>query len=700
MASTISRRHFLKVSAISGGGMLLSFSFFNEVAGAKPLEDAVFTPNAYIRIGADGTIVLMAPNPEIGQGVRTSLPMIVAEELCVDWKKIKVEQAPLDNKYGRQTAGGSGAIRGRFAELRKIGATAREMMITAASQTWNVASTECAAEDGFVIHKTSGRKLGYGELASKAATMEVPSNPKLKDPKEFKFIGARVKDVDAHKIVTGQSLFGIDTRREGMLFVMVARPPAYGKTLGSVDDTAARKLNGVKNVVKLKNSVAVLATSTWAAKKGRDALVIEWKTSEKLENTSEHFAAFKDMLKKGAPSPARNDGDVDAVKQNATKILDLSYEIPALSHGQMEPLNFFADVRNGKADLYGPTQVPDEVRKQVSEQLGIPVENITVGMPRQGGGFGRKLMTDNGVEAALISAAAQSPVQVQWTREDDMQNDFYRPAEMYRYRAALSADKLLSWHQSAVAIGRGGGGDSYVAGALTNYRSESQGLKSNTPTGWWRAPGANTLAFAAESFMDEVCTALKKDPIAFRLELLKKAKQEPVGRVSYNPDKYIGVVELVAQMCDWGKTPPGVFRGFATWFSFGSYAAQVVEVKKVNGKPKIVKVFCAVNCGQVINLSGAENQVQGAIVDGICHAMFPKVTFVNGAVVETNFHAYKFLRMNDAPLDIEVKFVDSNEAPTGLGEPGLPPVAPALANALYAATGKRIRKMPFIEQIV
>jgi isoquinoline 1-oxidoreductase beta subunit len=699
MKSTISRRHFLKVSALSSGGMLISFSFLSQLADAKQLEDTSFIPNGYIKIGTDGKIVLLAPNPEIGQGVKTSLPIIIAEELCVDWKDVNVEFAPVDKKYGRQVAGGSGSITGKFNELRTAGATAREMLITAAAQTWNVPQTECNAEAGTVVHIPSGRKLSYGQLVSKAATLEVPTKPKLKDPKDFKYIGTRIKDVDAHKIATGQPLFGIDTRREGMLFAMVARSPAYGKTLGSVDDTAALKVNGVKKIVKLKNSVAVLATSTWAAKKGRDALVIQWNTTGKLENTTEHFASFKAMLEKGAPSPARNDGDVEAVKQTANKILDVTYELPALSHGQMEPLNFFADVRDGKVELYGPTQVPAQVKSDVSQQLGIPEQNITIGIPRQGGGFGRKLMTDNGVEAALISAAAQSPVQVQWTREDDMQNDFYRPAEMYRYRAALSADELLSWHQSGVGIGRGIWGDSYVAGALINYRSESQGFTSNTPTGWWRAPGANTMAFVAESFMDEVCTELKKDPVAFRLELFKKAKNEPVGRIMYDPDKYKSVVELAAEISNWGTTPSGIYRGFATWFSFGSYAAQVVEVKMVNGKAKIIKVFCAVNCGRVINLSGAENQVQGAIVDGICHAMLPKVTFVNGAVAETNFHSYQLLRINDAPLDIDVKFVKSDDAPTGLGEPGLPPVAPAVANAIYSATGKRIRKMPFAEQL-
>ena len=346
---------------MSGGGMLLSFSFLNNVVEDLPGNDVEFTPNAYIRIGADGKIVLLAPNPEIGQGVKTSLPIIVAEELCVDWKKIQVEYAPIDKKYGRQSAGGSGSVRGRFNELRTAGATAREMLVAAGAQTWNVPVTECSAENGFVVHKKSGRKLDYGKLTTKAATVDVPAKPTLKDTKDFKFIGTRIKDVDAHKIVTGKPLFGIDTRRKGMLFAMVARPPAYGKTLGTVDDTEALKVNGVKKVIKLKNSVAVLATSTWAAKKGRNALVIQWDATGKLENTSEHFATFKEMLDKGAASPARNDGDVDAAKQNGTKILDVFYEIPALSHGQMEPLNFFADVKDGKVELYGPTQVPGSV---------------------------------------------------------------------------------------------------------------------------------------------------------------------------------------------------------------------------------------------------------------------------------------------------------------------------------------------------
>lgn len=698
MKQELTRRNFLRVSAITGGGMMLSLSFLNNTANAETVADTAFAPNIYIKIGTDGSILILAPNPEIGQGVKTSLPMIVAEELCVDWKKVQVELAPLQAGFGRQTAGGSGSVRGRFTDLRKAGATAREMLVAAAAQTWSVPVTECVAEDGMVLHKSSGKKLAYGDLAAKAATLEVPKNPTLKESKDFKYIGTRVKDVDAHKIVTGQPLYGIDTRKEGMLYAMVARPPAYGKTLVSVDDTAALKVNGVKQVVKLKNSVAVLATSTWAAKKGREVLVIQWEAKEKLENSTEHFAMFKEMIDKGT-NPSRNDGDWEAAKKQASKTIEAVFELPTLSHGQMEPLNFYADVREDKVELFGPTQVPDSVRKQVAEQLKIAEDKISISTPRQGGGFGRKLMTDNGVEAALISAAAKCPVQVQWTREDDMQNDFYRPAEMYRYKAALSADKLLAWHQSGVGIGRGIRGDSYVAGAIENYKAEGQALKSNTPTGFWRAPGANTLAFVAESFMDEVCTELKVDPVAYRLQLFEQAKQKPVGKLDYNPDKYKSVVELVAKMSNWGTKTPGVFRGFATWFSFNTYVAQVVDIKLEKGKPKIVKVYCAVNCGRVINLSGAENQIQGAVVDGICHAMFPKVTFVNGAVVEKNFYSYNMLKIKDAPLDVAVQFVPSEEAPTGLGEPALPPIAAALSSAIFAATGNRIRKMPFVEQM-
>lgn len=692
---TITRRDFLRVSGIAGGGMLVGFSLLAS-AETLPVVAGDFHPNAFIRIGDDGAVTLMAPNPEIGQGVKTSLPMIIAEELCVDWQKIKVEFAPLDARYGNQVAGGSGSVRGRFEPLRKAGATAKTMLVAAAAGKLNVPVEECEAESGSVVHRPTGRKLSYGSLAAIAATLPVPAEIKLKNPKDFKIIGTRVKDLDAKKIVTGKPLFGIDTRREGMLFAMVARSPAYGKKLKSFDDTAALKVAGVKQIIQIRNSVAVLATSTWAAKKGRDVLALEWEEAGKLESTAQHDAAFREMLSKKAPSVSRNDGDIEAAMAGNSHILDVTYETPIVSHAQMEPLNFFADVREGKAELFGPTQVPASLRGQVAKELNIAPENISITLPRQGGGFGRKLMPDNGVEAALISVAAKCPVQVQWTREDDMQNDFYRPSAAFRYRASFENNDLQAWHQASVWLNRGNNDDTYPAGALQNFRAESQGLSTNIPMGYWRAPGHNVLGFAAESFMDEVCYELKKDPVAFRLELMEKAKRQPVGKVNYNPDKFKSVIELVAEMSSWGKkTAPDTFLGFSAWFSFNTYVAEVVELKMTAGKPRVHKVYCAVNCGRVVNLSGAENQIQGAVVDGIGHALFTKLTFEKGAAIESNFDKYSFLRMKNAPLDVVVKFVPSEDPPTGLGEPALPPIAAALANALFAATGKRFRKMPF-----
>lgn len=695
---TVSRRNFLRVSMIAGGGMLVGFSALSNSETADA-EATPFSPNAYIKISPDGKITLMSPNPEIGQGVKTSLVMLIAEEMNVDWQTIEVEIAPLDAKYGSQTTGGSGAIRSRYMPLRQAGATAKAMLVAAAADTWGVAVADCSAENGFVIHKATGKKLSYGELATKAAGMPVPSNVPLKDPKDFKIIGTRIKDVDAKAIVTGKPLFGIDTRREGMLFAVVARPPAHGKKLQSFDDSAALKVNGVKKVVQVKNSVAVLATSTWAAMKGRTALKITWEDASKLESTTDHDKAFRELLSKSAATPNRNDGDVEAAMTSATKVLDVMYEVPVLSHAQMEPLNFYADVRDGKAELYGPTQVPQNLVTTVAKELNIPVANVSLGLPRQGGGFGRKLRPDNGVEAALISQAAQCPVQVQWTREDDMQNDFYRPSGMFRFKAAIKDGNLEAWHQSFASLSNGRSPDTYPAGAVKNLKIESHSLPTNIPTGPWRAPTHNVQAFANECFMDEVATELKKDPVAFRLELLKKAKEQPVGKLAYDPDKFISVIELVAKMCNWGITPANTYRGFSTWFSFNSYVAQVVEIQMLKGKPRITKVYCAVHCGKVVNVSGAENQVQGAVVDGLGHAVYTKLTFNNGAAVQTNFGPYNFVRMRNTPLDVVVQFVPSEENPTGLGEPGLPPVAPALANALFAATGKRFRKMPFVDEI-
>ncbi len=701
---SLSRRDFVKVTSIAGGGIMLGFSLLTDAEPAH-VAGTIFSPNAYVSIDGNGLVTLMSPNPEIGQGVKTALPMILAEELDVQWDKVAVEMAPLDPRFGQQMAGGSGAVRQRFMPIRNAGATARTMLITAAAQQWSANEADCYAENAFVIHKPTGKKLSYGELSAKAALLPVPTNVTLKDPKDFKIIGTRVHNIDNHKIITGQPLYGIDTRREGMLFAVPARPPAFGKTLKSFDDTETRKVNGVKNVVKAGNVVAVLATSTWAAKKGRDVLKIVWEDTGKLESTTDHDLAFTDFVNKKADTPSRNDGDVDGVfNASGAKVIEAVYEVPALSHANMEPLNFFADVRDNKVELYGPTQVPSNLRSAVSRALNIPQENITLSMPRQGGGFGRKLQTDNGVEAALISQAAKVPVQMLWMREDDMQGDFYRPATMFKYRATIAPDNTIAaWHVNGAVMAAGARGNAVIsngfpAGSIQNFRADNHALPSNIQTGAWRAPTSNAACFADECFLDELAHEMKKDPVAVHLELLDKYKNQPVGnKPNYDLAKYKSVIDLVTEMSGWGKKKAAnVYQGFAAHFSFSTYAAHVAEVTKdAKGSLRVTKVYCAVNCGRVVNQSGAENQVEGAIVDGLSHAMFSKVTFNKGAVEQTNFHTYKFLRMKDAPIEVIVKFVPSEDAPTGLGEPGLPPTAPAVANAIFAATGKRYRKLPF-----
>jgi len=703
----VSRRNFLKITSIAGGGMVLGFHILAKATEYSNAAETNFPLNAYLIIHPNGTITIMAPNPEIGQGVKTSLPMILAEELDVSWDKVIVEQAPLAPPvpqgqipiYGQQNAGGSGALRGRFDSLRRAGATARQMLVLAAAQTWNVSPDECSTENAFVIHKASGKKLSYGELASKASTIAPPANVKLKDPKDFKIIGKRIHNVDNQKIVTGQPLFGIDTKREGMLYAIVAHRPAFGKTLKSFDDTETRKIPGVKNVVRVDNAVAVLATSTWIAMKGRDALRVVWEDSSKLESTADHNAAFAKFVQQKSDSPARNDGDVEKAFVSPAKIIEAVYEVPILAHAPMEPTNYFADVRGDKAELFGPTQAPARIRTAVAKALNIPEANINIGMPRQGGGFGRRGQPDNGLEAALISSAAKVPVQMLWTREDDMQQDFYRPNGMYKYRAAInSKNELDAWHITAAALNspRAALQDSFPAGSVPNFRADFFGLTSNIQTGPWRAPTSNAVAFADESFFDEVAHAMGKDPVALRLELIEHAKTNLVNKINYDPEKLSAVIKLAAEISGWDKpAPKGVFRGFACHLSFSSYAAHVAEVLLENGKYRVTKVYSAIHCGTVVNLSGAEGQVEGAISDGLSHALYSAVTFDKGSVQQTNFDTYEFARMKDMPVEIVVKFVPSDGPPTGLGEPGLPPIAPAIGNALFAATGKRIRKLPF-----
>ena len=708
-----SRRTFLKTTAATGGGLMLSLTWLTgctdeveqpKTAASKPVSKPT-NISAFLTIESDGSVTLMAPNPEIGQGVKTSLPMLVAEELDVDWQQVQIQQAPLDSQnYKRQSAAGSGSIRSNWLRMREIGATARLLLVTAAAQTWDTDVSECSTSNGKVLHEATGREIPYQDLIETALSLEVPENAPLKDPADFKIIGTRVANVDNHDITTGKPLFGIDYKREDMSYAVIARPPAFGQTLQSFDDTQTRALPGVTNVITFDNKVAVLAKTTWEAIRGRDALKITWKSPNRLENTRDHFVELSKLVDKrpGLLSIkndiVRNEGNVSKALENASIILESVFEAPLLPHNTMEPMNFFAHVREDEVDLRGPTQRPDAAREAVAKLLKRPESSITLSMSRMGGGFGRRLNTDFVIEAVKISQLSKVPVQVIWTREDDLTGGFYRPAGVFRYRAGLDNDsKITCWQLNAASLQTSNCTvpDNFPAGSIPNFKVLSKRLKSAVSTSLWRAPKHNFIAFAEESFLDEIAHEINADPVAFRLELLDKAEQKGTGSVSYDPARYRHVIESVAKMADWGAPKAdGIYQGIGVHFSFGTYVAQIAEVSVIDNNVNVHRMYCAVDCGVVVNMSGAETQVEGGIIDGIGHAMYGEMTIENGVPQHKNFDSYRLIRMNEAP-EIHVTFVESSEAPRGLGEPGLPPVAAALGNAIFAATGKRLRKLPF-----
>lgn len=693
------RRSFIKVTASVGGGMMVGLSWTASAADVDeylPLDPITF--NAFVKISPDGVITLMSPNPEVGQNIKTAMPMLVAEELDCDWNKVVVEQAGLDsNKYTRQVAGGSGSIPASWKPLRTAGATARLMLINAAAKRWNVKPEECTTDNGVVLHKASGKKATYGELATEAATMEVPKDVQLKAIKDFKIIGKSFKAVDNKKVFTGKQEFGLDFKREGMLYGVVARPPAFGMKIKSVNDTRAKSMSGIKQVIRFGNKVAVLGNSTWEVLKARERLSIEWEVDTKLESTADHDAKMQELLGKPVEKPQRKDGDALAKFEGASKVIEATYEGPFLPHAPMEPMNFFAHVKEDSAELIGPTQNPAPARKAAAQATGLPEEKISVMMTRMGGGFGRRLNSDFVAEVAEVSKLAKAPVKIIWTREDDMTGGIYRPACHYTYRAALDAQgNIIGFHARGAGLNVGNPlrEHNFPAGALTDYLAEGHNHQSNVTTGPWRAPVHNFLGFAEQSFLDEIAVASGKDPVQMRLDLLTQAEKSPVGDVRYKIDRFKSVIELAAKKANWGKAPAGVFQGFSAYFSFNTYVAQVVEITLEAGQPKIKRVVCAVDCGVVVNPSHAKNQIEGGVVDGLGHAMYGQLTFKDGAPEQNNFDTYRIIRMADAP-PVEVHFVENELDPTGLGEPTLPPIAGALGNAIFRATGMRLRKQPF-----
>lgn len=701
--SKLDRRSFLKVSALAGGGLMIGFNW-----GFKPITEAeaevaeeLKKINAFIKIASDGRIIIMSPNPEIGQNVKTSMPMIVAEELDVDWKDVVVEQAPLNTDlYTRQVAGGSQSIRQGWESLRMAGATGRKMMINAAAKKWNIGPAKLRTENSHVI-APDGTKAYYGELADTAAEMEVPDTIELKDPKDFKIIGTRIGNVDMEGIITGKPLFGIDFRREGMKTAAALRPPAFGMKLESFDDTETRKVNGVVDVVQFGDKIAVIADNTWAAFKGKKALRANWVEDGMLESTEYHNKKMDELLYTQAEEPRRSDGNVKEQFDTADKIVEKVYKAPFLPHNPLEPQNFFAHVTDEKVELVGPIQTPEWTRSRVAELLSRDEKDIHIDMTRMGGGFGRRLYGDFALEAAEISKISKRPIHLIFTREDDMTAGIYRPASKYRFKAAIKDGKLTAYQLVGVGINMGNSTreHNFPASTLDHYLVESHNLESNITTGAWRAPITNFLAFAEQSFFDELAEEMGKDPVDLRLELLQRAVDNPVGELDYEPEKMIGVIKLAAEKSGWYDKPKsGVHRGFSCYYSHNSYVAEVAEVNVSEGYPKIERVVAASDCGIVINPVGAENQVEGGVIDGVGHAMYGYLGFEEGKPQQNNFNNYRLIRTKEAPK-VEPYFVKSTNNPTGLGEPALPPAAGAVANAIYRATGQRLYKQPFDEQL-
>lgn len=696
----------MKLAAAAGGGLMLGFHWQNsEGAAMKVLTEEALAAadinfNSYLSISPEGVITILSPNPELGQNIKTSFPLIVAEELDADWSKVKVLQAPLDgSRFERQVTGGSGAVPHSWERLRKAGATARHMLIEAAAKRWKVSPSSLTAQNSMVIDKQGGRKLSYGDLATEASSIQVPEEVKLKDQKDWKLIGTAVRNVDNHEMVTGKPLYGIDIQREGMLIAMVQHPNAFGMKIKSVDSAAVKKMPGIVDVVTFKNNVAVVGKSTWQVMKARKALKIEYEKEEAIESTSDHDRLFKELLDSKEATVRRKDGDVDAAFKSAAKVIKSEYQCPFLSHSPMEPMNFFAHVREDGAELVGPTQTPDRARNEAAKLLGISPEKITVDLTRLGGGFGRRLQADYVMDAVEVSRIMKAPVKVVWTREDDMAGGSYRPAVRYRFEAALDANgNMIGYKLRGVGINAGNSTreNNFPSGSVDNLLIDSIDHKSPITTGPWRAPITNFLAYAEQSFLDEVAYAAKKDPVKFRLELLDRAKQSPVGEIHYDIDRMKGVIELAAEKSGWG-TKKNVHQGFSVYFSHRSYVAQVAEIEMKQKNPVLKKIYAASDCGVVVNLSGARQQVTGGIVDGFGHAMFGKLTFKDGEAEQKNFNSYRLIRMKEIP-EVEVHFVDNGIDPTGLGEPALPPTGGAVANAIFAATGKRVRNQPFMQE--
>lgn len=725
VGSKPSRRSFLKTAAASGAALVVGF-YLPEMAFAEGQEAPRVNPfNAWVRIDSDGKVTLTAAKSEMGQGVLTSLAMILADELEVDWKMVHIQQAETKPEiYPDLGTGGSGSVAGSYLPLRQAGAAAREMLVLAAAKTWRVDPVTCRATDGAVFHNPRGHRLAYAELVEKASKLPVPDleTVKLKNPDNFRYIGKSIPRVDSPSKVDGTAQFGLDVRVPGMLYAVVARCPVFEGKAKHFDATKAKALPGVRAVVEIPavvdgshsaGGIAVVADNTWAAIRGRQALEIEWDNGPHAGESSESLSAQLQSLTAKPAKLVRETGNVEAaLSHEGPAKIEAAYELPFLAHATMEPMNCTADVRTDHAEVWAPTQGPVWIRDLVAQVSGLPKESVVVHTTLMGGAFGRRYQTDFAVEAAQVSKAVGKPVHVVWTREDDMQHDFYRPAFHHRLAAVLDGQKVTAWRHrmSSTPIApywrpNGKPEESEVGGAVylpylvPNFRLEYAPAASGVPRAWWRSVENSSNGFVVESFVDELAAAAKTDPLEFRLRLIGAPRKVGDLKDQDNPPldtaRFKALLELVAGKSGWGKPlSPGRARGIAAFYSFNTYAAQVAEVSVASGgKLRVHRVTCAVDCGRAVDPDGVKAQMESAIVYALSAALMGEITIANGSVQQSNFNDYQVLRMNDMP-EIEVFIMPSTVAPTGIGEPGVPPLAPAVTNAIFAATGKRIRRLP------